>query len=213
MQTRPKDDALVARAAADVTDLYARHADLWDQARGPDLRLEAGWMARFAGNLPPGGRVLDLGCGTGRPLGAWLLSRGFAVTGVDASPPALERARARLPDGEWLCADMRGLALGRTFDGVLAWDSLFHLTADDQRAVLPVIAAHAAPGAALMFTSGPRAGVAMGEFGGDPLHHASLDPEAYRCLLDAVGFDIVDFTPEDPDCGGHSVWLARKRLG
>lgn len=206
-------DDPVSRAASDVTALYARHADLWDRVRGPHLRLEAGWMARFAASLPPGGQVLDLGCGTGRPLGAWLLSQGFGVTGVDAALPALERARNRLPAGEWICADIRGLALGRTFDGLLAWDSLFHLTAGDQSALFPILAAHAAPGAALMFTSGPEAGVAMGDFGGDPLHHASLDPETYRRLLDVAGFDVVDFTPEDPDCGGHSVWLALRRLG
>jgi hypothetical protein len=64
-----------------------------------------------------------------------------------------------------------------------------------------------------MFTSGPDAGTAMGEFGGDPLHHASLSPDAYRRLLAAEGFDVLDFAPEDPDCGGHSVWLARRRLG
>ena len=203
----------IARAAADVTGLYARHADLWDRVRGPGLRLEAGWMARFAALPPPGGRILDLGCGTGRPLGAWLLSQGFAVTGVDSSAPAIALARERLPEGTWVCADMRGLDLAGTFDGLLAWDSLFHLTPADQRALFPVLGAHAAPGAVLMFTSGPDAGVAMGEFGGDPLHHASLSPDAYRSLLEAEGFDVLDFTPEDPECGGHSVWLARRRLG
>jgi hypothetical protein len=30
-------------------------------------------------------------------------------------------------DAEWLVSDMRRLALERRFDGVLAWDSLFHL--------------------------------------------------------------------------------------
>lgn len=203
----------IVRAAADVTGLYTRHADLWDRVRGPDLRLEAVWMARFGALLPPGGRVLDLGCGTGRPLGAWLLAKGFAVTGVDASAPAIDRARERLPAGTWICADMRSLDLGDAFDGLLAWDSLFHLTPADQRALLKVMGAHAAPGAVLMFTSGPEAGVAMGEFGGDPLHHASLSPAEYRDRLAAEGFDVLDFTPKDPDCGGHSVWLARRRLG
>ncbi|WP_293536290.1 class I SAM-dependent methyltransferase [Phenylobacterium sp.] len=206
-------DDPIARAAADVTGLYTRHADLWDRVRGPDLRLEAGWMGRFAALLPPGSRVLDLGCGTGRPLGAWLLAQGFAVTGVDASAPAIDRARERLPAGTWICADMRSLDLGDTFDGLLAWDSLFHLTPADQQALFRGLGARAAPGAALMFTSGPDAGTAMGEFGGDPLHHASLSPDAYRRLLAAEGFDVLDFAPEDPDCGGHSVWLARRRLG
>ncbi len=196
-----------------MTGLYSRHADLWDRVRDPDLRLEAGWMGRIAALLPPASRVLDLGCGTGRPLGAWLLSQGFAVTGVDSSAPAIALARERFPEGTWLRAEMRGLDLAGTFDGLLAWDSLFHLTPADQRALLKVMGAHAAPGAALMFTSGPDAGTAMGEFGGDRLHHASLSPDAYRRLLAAEGFDVLDFTPEDPDCGGHSVWLARRRLG
>ena len=67
-----------------------------------------------------------------------------------------------------------------------------------------------APGAALMFTSGPRAGVAMGTFEGEPLYHASLDPDDTRALLAANGFALVTHVPEDPACGGHTVWLARQ---
>ena len=206
-------EADIRAAAEDVIGLYTRHAVLWEAARGPEVRVERDWMARFAGALPPGAWVLDLGCGTGRPLGAWLLARGFSVTGIDAAAPAIDRAREGLPAGEWICADMRGLALGRTFEGLLAWDSLFHMTAADQEAFFSVLGAHAAPGAVLMFTSGPDAGTAMGEFGGDPLHHASLSPAEYRRRLSAEGFDVLEFRPEDPDCGGHTVWLARRRLG
>src|SRR3954469_1600763 len=77
----------------------------------------------------------------------------------------------------------RGLSLGQRFDGILAWDSFFHLRPGDQRAMFPVFRDHAAPGASLLFTSGPRAGVAMGEWQGEPLYHASLDPDEYRALL------------------------------
>ena len=208
---KPEDP--IARAAADVIGLYTRHADLWDRLRGSDLGVESAWMGRFIARLPPGGRILDLGCGTGRPIGAWLLDQGFHVTGADASGPAIDRARDRLPAGTWICAEMRGLDMGQTFDGLLVWDSLFHLTAADQAAPFPVLGAHAAPGAVLMFTSGPDAGVAMGEFGGEPLHHASLSPADYRARLADAGFGVLDFRPEDPDCGGHSVWLARRLLG
>ena len=40
-----------------------------------DLRLEED-MARFAGRLGPGARVLDVGCGPGRDA-AWLAEQGF----------------------------------------------------------------------------------------------------------------------------------------
>ena len=73
-----------------------------------------------------------------------------------------------------------------------------------------VFADHAAPGAPLLFTSGPGYGEAIGELYGEPLYHASLDPDEYRSLLAENGFAEIDFVPNDRTCGGHSVWLARQ---
>lgn len=193
-----------------IVGLYRRHAEAWAAARGTAPGVEAVWLARFAALLPAGGSVLDLGCGPGRPVAAHLVGLGHAVTGVDSSPEMIAMARTALPDQDWILADMRGLALGRRFDGILAWDSVFHLHHDDQRAMFPVFAAHAAPGAALMFTSGPAHGSAMGTLGGEPLFHASLDPAEYRALLAANGFAVLGHAAEDPACGGHTVWLARR---
>ncbi|WP_312011819.1 MULTISPECIES: hypothetical protein [unclassified Bradyrhizobium] len=60
-----------------------------------------------------------------------------------------------------------------------------------------------------MFTSGPAHGEAIGSYRGEPLYHASLDATEYRVLLCANGFDVVAHVVEDPDCGGHTVWLAQ----
>ena len=195
--------------ADNIVGLYERHAAAWDTARGSRL-IEGPWLERFAALLSPGARLLDLGCGTGRPIAAWFMERGFRVTGVDSSAAMIERCRARFPDGDWRIADMRALALGESFAGIVAWDSFFHLTHDAQRAMFGVFAAHARPGAALMFTSGPDDGVSVGSFEGEPLYHASLAAETYRALLARHGFDVVAHRSEDPDCGGHTVWLARK---
>jgi hypothetical protein len=108
---------------------------------------------------------------------------------------------------------MRELALGRRFDGLLAWDSFFHLTPADQRAMFPILGAHAGPRATLMFTSGPRHGEAIGTFQGEPLYHGSLDPAEYRALLEAQGFGVVAHAAEDPTCGGHTIWLAQRAEG
>jgi hypothetical protein len=62
-----------------------------------------------------------------------------------------------------------------------------------------------------MFTSGPSDGEAMGMYQGEPLYHASLDPDEYRALLAAYGFEVVAHLPEDAACGGHTIWLARLR--
>lgn len=158
-------------------------------------------------------RVLDLGCGSGQPIAQWFTGRGDAVTGVDGAAEMLAECAARVPEVTRVLADMRGLALGKQFDIILAFNSFFHLTPRDQRAMFATFAAHAAPGARLLFTSGPDAGEAVGTVGSSPVYHASLAPDTYRALLMAKGFDVVWFRPEDEELKGHSVWLARFRGG
>jgi len=196
--------------AEEIIGVYRRQGLAWaaDRAAGPFV--EAGWLARFAALLPPGGSVLDIGCGSGAPIAATLAASGFAVTGLDTSAPLLGLARARLPAATWIEGDMRAMALGRRFDGLVAWDSFFHLAQHDQRAMFPRFAAHAAPGAALIFTSGPEHGEAIGDLHGEPLFHASLDAQEYRALLAAAGFAAIRHVAQDAAAGGRTVWLARQ---
>jgi SAM-dependent methyltransferase len=154
--------------------------------------------------------ILDLGCGPGRPIAAYLLAQGFDICGVDSAPAMIALARQNFPDRDWRVGDMRSLALGRRFAGILAWDSFFHLDFDDQRRMFPVFRAHAEAGAPLMFTSGPRHGEAIGDLYGERLYHASLAPDEYRALLAANDFQVTAEQMEDTGCGGHSVWLAQR---
>ena len=197
--------------ADQIIGLYRRHARTWAELRASTVGsplMEAGWLDRFRGLLPQGADVLDLGCGPGEPMARYLIGRGCAVTGVDTSPEMIAMCRSNLPQGSWHIADMRSLSLERVFDGILAWDSFFHLCPDDQRRLFSIFRAHAAPRAALMFTSGPAHGEALGTFEGEPLYHASLDAAEYRALLGENGFSVVAQAVEDPSCGGHTIWLA-----
>ena len=194
-----------------IVGLYQRHAAVWDRLRSPGSLFERPWLDRFLKLIPAGESILDLGCGAGLPISGYLIRQGYAVTGVDSSSPLIELCRTRFPQQEWIVADMRTLDLGRRFAGVLAWDSFFHLTPEDQEAMFPVFARHAGPGAALMFTSGPQHGSVLGEFEGEPLYHGSLDPAEYTALLDQIGFDVAEHVAEDPTCGEHTIWLAQAR--
>ncbi|HET9616945.1 MAG TPA: class I SAM-dependent methyltransferase [Pseudolabrys sp.] len=199
-------------SADDIVSLYERRAHDWagDRAR-QTVFIEKGWLDRFIALVEPGGTVLDLGCGPGKPMAAYLVANGLDVCGVDSSPTMIAMARENLPGREFIVADMRTLRLGRRFSGILAWDSFFHLTPDGQRRMFANFREHAGTSAALMYTSGPRPGEAIGELRGEPLYHASLAPDEYRGLLATHGFAVVAERMEDPDCGGHSVWLAQRR--
>lgn len=200
----------MASAADSIIALYRRHARAWSQARGTRL-MEGVWLDRFCALLPAQAGVLDIGCGPGEPIARYLIGQGCQITGGDSSPEMIALFAHNFPTQRTVVADMRTLSLGQAFDGLIAWDSFFHLSADDQRLMFPIFRRHAGPRAALMFTSGPSHGEAIGELEGEPLYHASLDADEYRHLLDAEGFDVVAHIAEDPACGGHTVWLAQWR--
>lgn len=144
-----------------IIDIYDRYAELWDQDR---LRIlfEKSWLDRFLALLPVSGSVLDIGCGTAEPIARYIIDAGHALTGIDSSPAMIDICSRRFPKHDWRVADMRTLSLADQFNGLIAWDSFFHLTHDAQRRMFPIFRMHAAPNAALMFTSGPSCGESIG---------------------------------------------------
>ena len=159
-------------------DIYARQAVAYDTKRSRAL-FEARWLARFSACLPARARVLDLGCGAGEPIARWFIAEGFTVTGIDFAEPMLDLARARWPDGDWRQVDMKRLELGETFDGIIAWNSFFHLRPDEQRMCIGRMAKHLEPGGSVLMTVGHKAGEVSGTVGGEPVYHASLSPAEY----------------------------------
>jgi SAM-dependent methyltransferase len=100
-------------------------------------------VQRFVHLLPPGGRVLDLACGSGRHL-RWLAAGGFAVTGVDRDEAALAPLRplaeivlADLESGPWPLPDRR-------FDGIVVTNYL-------HRPLLATLVDSLAPGGVLVY--------------------------------------------------------------
>ena len=78
-------------------------------AHGSVALAPSPWFVRFASLVPPGARVLDLACGTGRHARLFA-SRGCRVLAVDRDPAALatlggvagaETARLDLESGPW----------------------------------------------------------------------------------------------------------------
>ena len=199
----------MANLADRIIAHYEKHATSWDRARQDAAWNDKVWHDRFASALPPGARLLDLGCGSGHPVARHMAHHGYRVSGVDSSPAMIALARSRLPEQEWVVADMRQLALGRRFDGILAWDSFFHLDYVAQRAMFAVFESHAAPGALLMFNAGPEHGEGIGDFEGDPLYHASLAPVEYESLLAQSGFQVIAHVTNDRSAGGRTAWLCR----
>jgi len=89
----------------------------------------ASWLI---GQLGPGARVLDAGCGTGVPTARQLTEAGIDVTGIDISPVMLGLARQNVPLATFTEMDIMDLgpAAGE-FDAVVAFFSLLMLSRRD----------------------------------------------------------------------------------
>jgi SAM-dependent methyltransferase len=82
-------NAVMATDAERIIGLYRRHARAWAMARGgrPGNRvMEADWLDRFRSLLPCFPTVLDIGCGSGEPMGRYLIEQGCSLMGVDSAP-------------------------------------------------------------------------------------------------------------------------------
>lgn len=193
-----------------VIDFYRKHAERFEEERNCEL-FEKSWLDKFLASVPEGGHVLDLGCGFGKPIAEYLIGQGYRVTGIDAVPAMIEKCREFFPDEEWVVGDMREIALEKKFDGILAWDSFFHLNHTDQANMFPTFMEHAKAGAPLLFTAGPdERGRSVNPLWGDPLFHATFSKEAYVAFLKKYGFECEDQRFNDEECGGRAVYLAKR---
>jgi ubiquinone/menaquinone biosynthesis C-methylase UbiE len=113
---------------------------------------KAQWLKRLIReHYPAAGRVLELACGTGSLLEG--LAKEYQVVGLDNSKEMLRVARKRLPDTEFILADMANFDLGQKFDAILCiYDSINHLTRfSDWQTMFTKVAEHLEPGGLFIF--------------------------------------------------------------
>ena len=195
-------------ARDEVTAAYAaRAAGLVDvlgaavSAGDPDRAVIEPWAATV------GGRILDVGSGTGRWTGH-LAALGHRVEGLEPVERFVDGARRAFPGVPFRLGTIADLAgSGETWSGILAWYSLIHLGPDDLPAALATLRGVLADAGSLLmsFFSGPRL-----EAFAHPVATAYRWPlpDLTRALTDA-GLEMVAHhgTPPAP----HAVVLARRR--
>ncbi|HEY1626751.1 MAG TPA: class I SAM-dependent methyltransferase [Streptosporangiaceae bacterium] len=95
----------------------------YDQKWGAISESHRRWVGRLLGLCPPGGRLLDAACGTGKYLGM-ATRAGLVVTGMDQSAGMLAKARAKYPDVRLEKAGLQELAYQNEFDVVMCVDAM-----------------------------------------------------------------------------------------
>src|SRR6266542_1650218 len=127
----------------DRREFYQTRAARRDQARARYYHQLLHRLYRFL--VPPGMRVLELGCSSGDLLAAVQPARGV---GVDFSPAMIDLARRRHPQLEFHVADALDFSTAETFDYLIVSDLVNDLP--DVQAALARLLDAAHPGTRLV---------------------------------------------------------------
>jgi cyclopropane fatty-acyl-phospholipid synthase-like methyltransferase len=194
-------------------DVIGEHFARWrDEIVGDPRRA---WEHELVSRLRDGARVLELGCGAGVPDTQRLAAR-FEVTGVDVSAEQVRRARAAVPDAEFVQADLTALELDpASFDAVVSYYAFNHVPRELLAPTFGRIHGWLVEGGLLMTALGVGDTEAWtGEWLGAPTFFSSFPPETNTRLVREAGFDILRdelVTFQEPEGDATFQWvLARK---
>ncbi len=164
-------------------------------------------VRHWSRQVSPGCAVLDIGCGTGLPIGRTLADEGFALYGIDPSPTLLAAFRANVAPVATACEPVEDSRFfDRHFDAIVMIGVLFLLPEAAQRRVLARIAGALSPGGRLLFTA-PRSPCDWTDvLTGRPSR--SLGEPCYRAVLASTGGRIDGFIRDD---GGNDYFDATTR--
>jgi len=168
--------------------------------------------AALASSIPPGSRVLDIGCGNGIPITCALLRAGHSVIGIDSSSVMLERFRENCPETPVIRGAVQDCPFAnRIFDAAVAWGVIFHLSRENQIQAIASVSRVLKLGAPFLFTSGDAEDFdgKEGVTNGVAFRYFSFSIENYRRILGDQGFTLIDV---HEDKGGNTYYVATKTL-
>jgi SAM-dependent methyltransferase len=196
---------IVAEGYDAMGDVFAE----WRTRIAGDPRRE--WEDELVSRLEDGARVLELGCGSGTPETKRLAER-FRLTGVDISPRQVERARAAIPEAEFLCADFTELELpAGSVDAVAAFYVFNHVPRDLLAPLLLRIHEWLVPGGRLLTAFGVSDMEGWtGQWLGAETFFSSFPPDTNSRLVREAGFAIERdevITFEEPEGPARFQWV------
>ncbi|MCX5384797.1 class I SAM-dependent methyltransferase [Streptomyces sp. NBC_00083] len=157
------------------------------------------------GELPPQGRVLDVGSGTGRPTAATLAAAGHTVLGIDVSPVMVEIATAQVPGARFRCADARTVALDdASYDAACVYFSLLQMSREEQTHLVARVARAVKPGGHVALATVPVDAEEVDVvFMDQPVRATSFSHDDFVTMVTGAGLTVqaeqsLLFTPAHP---------------
>ena len=195
---------------------YDAMVDTWEDwvARiEDDPRAE--WCDELVARLPRGGRVVELGCGGGTAE-TKLLAERFRLTGVDLASKQVKRARTRVPDAEFVQADLVEVEFEPgSIDAVAAFYSCNHVPRELLGDLFARIHSWLDADGLFLASLGARDTDGwVGDWLGTTMYFSSWPPETNRLLLEQAGFQLLRdelVTIHEPEGDATFHWVLAGR--
>jgi SAM-dependent methyltransferase len=173
-------------------DSYNKIAPKWSSARAGFFGREREYLDVVLGTTAESATVLDLGCGSGRPMAEYVVSRGRHVIGVDQSEALLDLAKASLPGQRWILASIERHEISAGYQCAIIWDSLFHIPRAEHESILGKVVGGLPAGGRLMVTVGGSAHPPFTDvMFGQPFYYDSHTPSETEGILKSLGCRLL----------------------
>ena len=171
------------------------------------------YLEAFCKLVPKGRTVLDVGCGGGKPIDDYLVSRGLAVNGIDISPKQIALAKQHVPEAFYEVKDMSYLVEGEYgVDGIVSFYAVFHTPREKHPELFTILASFLPTGGPLLITMGSSEWEGTeDDFHGVKMFWSHYDAKKNTQMIKEAGFEII---LDEIDTSGnekHQVILAKKR--
>ena len=169
----------------------------------------------FAKQLKEGSSILDVGCGSGVPISAYLANNGFKVTGIDISSNMIKKAKSlNLPNSTFIVDDVLTYNPHKSFDAIIAFDSLWHIKYSEQSKIYSKIASLLNKDGLFIFTHGKSDGEIMGTMFGESFYYSALSTETVKKLLEENGFIILSLIEnyKEKSTGERDLLVIAKKI-
>ena len=200
-----------------IKQSYDNIADTWSEKR--EWHIEQPSIDEAIVHLHQNATILDVGCGSGQPIAAYLVKKGFDVYGVDISPKLIKYAERIISKEKLFVADICDFTTNIQFDAIVCWFTLFHIHATKHLEVLNKFHAFLKPKGILLITFGDTSHIVdtphavideytiESDMFGERFCHSGRPAPMNSALIKQAGFDILIDKIDQP---GNQVILARK---
>ncbi|CAA9197241.1 Ubiquinone biosynthesis O-methyltransferase, mitochondrial [Flavobacterium bizetiae] len=166
--------------------------------------------------IKPKGKILDIGCGTGRPLAEYFADKNLSVTGIDLSENMITAAQSNgIRNSRFFVCDFFDFSSEEKFDAVIAWDSLFHFPKERQKDIYLKVSSLLSLGGYFLFTHGKEEDEHTDQMFGESFYYSCLSKIDVLKLMENSGFVIkysIENFSEHNDTRDWVV-LAKKEFG